>query len=563
MSVLHSKSNRRILPRWRSSDKATYSAEFSSASASTSKSANYNHQSDLRQAINDFEQSPSVGTAAELITTSVLSNNTEVAQDATTYILQHENEVPHALLNLVKAATDGDTATATQYVTRTRILLRIHQDNPLLWADMARHYAGLGNKRQSYRCMQTALSLAPNHRWMLRAAARSLVHQDEATAAHKLLSNHPRTRNDSWLIAAELACAHVANRPPKYWRQAYDIVKRDTVAPIHISELATAIAMMELESGDHKKARKNILKGLVSPTENTLAQIYWAKENRHLNNGYRLDEKVRSATDAYEADYRQSILQGDFLAALASAETWCKDEPFAARPKYEMAYIASLLDDYALTEKITSVVAQLDGYIDPGLEMNKTFATISSGRLSPERDASEIEKLKSKIIRATNMKNENAYHAMANLGLWHYRFGNPTIGRECYQTAIRTAQKQNFSEAATMAAIFAAREAILSKSDAGGEILNQATELVKKSKFKASEFYLRKLEALQQTPDKALEILSPASATRFLETVTKAPQYRIEKTEDGIVLWVSSKLPPPKSKPVQASKPETSIPEHN
>ena len=311
---------------------------------------------------------------------------------------------------------------------------------------------------------------------------------------------------------------------------------------MHISELAIAVAMMELESDGRKKARKLVHKGLIVPTENALAQIFWAKENRHLNDGFGLDALVKSAVDAYEADYRVALINGDVCSALHSAQTWHDDEPFAARPCVEIAYAASILDDHELTIRMARDVKKLDGRRDPGLELNAIFSKLSSGNLNPAKDKVEINRLRARIETAITNGDGNSYHAVANLGLWEYRYGDISVGREYYQQAIADAQKLHFSEAAAWAAIFAAREAILSGDASADAILLQAKDLAHKTKNKPSEFYLRKLDALVEHPADRDEILSPASASRFIEkTKEKVPGFRVEKGADGLILWVQKK----------------------
>ena len=295
------------------------------------------------------------------------------------------------------------------------------------------------------------------------------------------------------------------------------------------------------QAGERKKARTFVKKGLLEPTENTLAQIFWAKENRHLNDAFKLDELVKSATDAYEADYQLNIINGNLLAALKAARTWEADEPFAARPCSEIAYVASLLDDHNLAIKMACRVKQLDGDIDPILNMNAICATLSSGKLRNGRDQAEIKKIQMKIIHSIEHADGSSYHAVANLGLWHYRYGDLSIGRECYMRAVAIAEKTHLTEAAAMAATYAAREAILSADPSANTILQQAKNLSLKSKNKASAFYLRKLDELILNPHKADEILSPASAGRFMRERKDNPKIRIEKTKNGVVLWVPKK----------------------
>ena len=306
MSLNHGKTTRHILPRWRASNTASGNVEFVSLkpprrlpTASDAQTLGY---------VTQFEHAPSIGTAAELVSSALLDGKPEVAAPAAAFLLQHQDVVPSTLIQLAKsvAGNPGEgfisASIRVEHIAKTRQMLRFNPNNPVLWSDMARHFASLGDKRRAYRCMKTALHLAPNHRWIVRTTARFLVHQMDPVAAQKLLIAHPRTRTDPWLIAAELACAQVAERPPKFWKQATEMLRQGSLPPRHLSELATAVAMMELEEGERKRARKYIQKGLLDPTENTLAQVYWAKENRRLNDGFQLDQLVRSTNDAYEAD---------------------------------------------------------------------------------------------------------------------------------------------------------------------------------------------------------------------------------------------------------------------
>lgn len=546
MSILQSKGDRRILPRWRASVNTSLSVELSALRPLKPIASSIEAQ--LSSDAADFNNFPSIGTAAGLVSSAVLTSDKETLNRAARFILKNENNAPEALVTFVKSVievenSDKERMLLARPVVKTRALLRTHADNPLLWSDMARHYASLGDKKRAFKCIQTALHLAPNHRWVLRTASRFLVHQDDASAAHKLLATHPRTAYDPWLIAAEIACAQVAKTSSKFWRQAKNMLKLNNLSPVHLSELAIAVGMMELESGERKRARKYVHTGLIAPTENTLAQVFWATENRHLSDGYQLDRLVKSAHDAYEAEFRLNMSRGNLLAALKAAETWSEDEPFAARPKLEVAYIASLLDNHAATIEMINQVARLDRHPHPSLEMNCVFALLSSGKYSFENNGGEIASIKSRILRSIERDGETAYHAIANLALWNYRYGDQLEGKNLYQKAIVAAEKAQALEAASLAATFAAREAILAKDDSAALILQEAKVLTRRSRSKASEFYIRKLDALIQSPREVLHILCPNSAEKFVDVQPpRGNPVRVEKGEGGrYTLWLPSK----------------------
>lgn len=544
MSLTHSKAVRRILPRWRRSNRASSGADFTSLRPKPQGKGDPSRE--LRLNIAAFAEVPSIGSAAELISVALLQNRNEEARSAADFLLEQQAHVPELLLNLARRVAGDNVPVARleislqRQVHETRRLLQIDPRNPVLWSDMARHYAAQGKREQARRSMSTALQLAPDHRWVLRTTARFLAHQNDPVAAHRLLATHPRTKSDPWLIAAELACAQTAERPPKFWKQACDMLRMGALHPRHLTELATAVAMIELEDGKRKQAKRLVERGLIDPTENTLAQVCWAQENRRLSDVLPMDKLVRSAGDAYEADCRLKILHGDLQAAMQAAQTWQCDEPFAARPCEEMAYIASLLDDHDTTLQMFDRVLRLDGVASKSLELNAIFATLSAGKLNLDRDADTLARMAEKLVSMGRESDSDAYHAMANLGLWHYRYGTLEMGRMLYRQSIQAAQKVNAS-AAAVAATFAAREEILKGSTLAVDALTEAKALMGKCQFKAGEFYLRKLEALLRRPQDAGEILSPASAPRFLaayKAADKAQVVRVERTKDGYTLWL-------------------------
>lgn len=559
MSVIRDQSQRRILPRWRISSEAVRSAELTDLIPS--KILVIDNGTHLPEALHAFQKQPSIGSAADLISAASMANETAATAEAAAFVLAHEDTAPRTLVGLARSLTQeaghADSGSPeinvasnfhldSKAVARTRELLRLHSDNPLLWSDMARHYASCGSRREASRCMQVALQLAPNHRWILRTTVRFLVHRGDSIAAHRMLVQHPRTSKDPWLLAAELATAQVAGRPPRFWRQANDVLRWDRAAPLHLSELATAVGMFELEGGAAKKARKLVEKGLRDPTENALAQVSWAWQNKHLSGISNLDELVRQNDSAFEAAFRLKLTAGDLLAAKEEGERWALDEPFAARPMAGLAFIASVFDDYAATVELEKQTRRIDREIDSTLELNSIFALLSSGMLTSEKDAQKIKAIHDKLV--ISAKGEGAFHALANLGLWHYRFGDPEIGRLLYQQSIAIAEKSGPLEGAALAASFAARETILAGQPDVLDILDKAKALATRSRSTIAEFYNRKLDELRISPENALDILSPSSAARFMKTPEpKQDQVRLVRGKQGLVAVAPMRKPPPRT----------------
>lgn len=309
----------------------------------------------------------------------------------------------------------------------------------------------------------------------------------------------------------------------------------DRFSSMHISELATAIAMMELESGNRKQARKLVHRGLIAPTENTLAQVLWAKETKHLGDGIaQLDSLVRERGDAFEADYKLRLKRGDIPAALTACRRWIEDEPFAARPKQEITYVAAFLDDHELTCAMAGQVLRIDGRMSVGLELNEIFAKLSGGRYSLGEHA-ELQRVEARLQALTKVTGQVAVHATANLALWNYRHANAEVGKALYRTAIELARKVEGFESAAHAAIFAAREALRAGDPTADMELASAIELATRAGNEACLFYARKLEAAARAPALLDQILSPSSAAAFLKPTRIL---KVDKERDGYVLTI-------------------------
>lgn len=533
--MLRDKTQRRIVPRWRPSGLASSSADFTALKKPSIRAPLA--LDERGQALRAFLADRNLGTASEALTEALLEGNADGAKRCAAYIRQNANSAPAPLLRLANEAAPGElpSPTGAVEVARWRSLLKLSPRNAVVWADMARHYAAQGDKKQATRCMQTALQLAPDHRWMLRTASRFLVHQQDYAAAHKLLANHPRTKTDPWLMAAELACAHVAGKVPKSWKAGNDALRYDRFSAVHVSELATAIGMMELEGGNKKQAKKLVQRGLIVPTENTLAQVIWAKEAKHLGDGFvGLSKLVSAREDAFEASYKIGLRQGDFPRAFAACRQWMDDEPFAARPKMETTFIASLLDDYDLIQRIARKISKTDGKLSNEMEMNVLFAELSSGQIDA-KDPDTFGKTVARLKTLMDIGGLLTVHATANLALLSYRSGNPEAGRDLYRVAIDLARKQEGIENAALAATFAAREAILAGATDAELHLNEADELATKAGSEASQFYNRKLRALIAAPDRAGVILSPSSTDQFLKPIKIL---KMAKDAGGFVLTI-------------------------
>jgi tetratricopeptide (TPR) repeat protein len=303
-----------------------------------------------------------------------------------------------------------------------------------------------------------ALAFGGENRFILRSATRFLLHIGQTNDAHEILRQATATRRDPWLLAAEIAVASAANRSPRLARLGAGVLAEQS-DPAHTTELASALATLELTAGNVRAARKLFRQALHSPTENSVAQAEWASRQ---NIGLEISERTLATPGSFEARAFEARAAGAWERALHEARQWFYDQPFSRHAASLASYLASVpLERYDECAEIARV-----GLIatprDPLLLNNLTFALASSGRVV------EAEEHFREIPAGAFVGSVKAT-LLATQGLLCYRRGLLEEGRKHYLEAIDVAKGKGDAFQAALAALYFAREALLAKAPHAAE----------------------------------------------------------------------------------------------
>jgi len=434
-------STRRLIPRWRYS----FSTDLTAEHTGLARRGRLQPESTpaLDAAESRFVENPTLVSAAELVACGAAYQEPTRAYEAALYLLERRGEVRAAVARqaewitgapldvrephtIASGADLSSARTAAEGVIRTRrAQLELWPRDPIGWIDLARAYAVIGQVDKARRAVNAALQLAPNHRVVLRVAARFAFHSGRPDEAYARISRHPRTRSDPWLMSSELALAQIVDRSPRFCRAARAILEERSHAPGHLSELAGAAATLDLGAGKHRRARSLFRQSLEDPTENALAQVEWA---RKTDSSLSIPEKALEVPYSYEANYWRARRAADWNAALAGARDWLLDEPYSSRPAIFGSSIAAMaLHDYPLAEEFARAGLVADSR-DNSLWNNLAVALAKRDRpWDAARAFSKIE-----------MSPESSlprFVANATRGLIAFRLGQPEIGRRWYDEA--------------------------------------------------------------------------------------------------------------------------------
>jgi hypothetical protein len=279
--------------------------------------------------------------------------------------------------------------------------------------------------------MRAAVSLTPNHRFVLRSASRFFLHVHEIDFAHSLLRRSSATPHDSWLLAAEIAIATVAGRTSTLIKPARALITTGNLSPFQLTELASALGTLEARDGRRKAARKLFGLALEDPTENTVAQAQWTARHTGLID---FEERFLTVRGTYEARAWGSYASHDWAATVTAAEHWLEDESFASRPAELGTAVAAVgLEDGMKAVRFAKLAA-LANPTSQRVRSNEAFALALAGRLGEAAEA-----LFSVVPSALTPEERVVW--LANGGLLGYRMGDKRIGDQGYEAAVKAAQE--------------------------------------------------------------------------------------------------------------------------
>jgi tetratricopeptide (TPR) repeat protein len=465
---------RQVVPRWRPFDQ-THREEILPVSALVAP--RFGAEA-VESQLQDWKDNPrSITTAADLVSVAFALGLDTVAIDAAEFVLVHpdaplparnlaatylgragfdlqgSDRRPDEIIGLPYPLSENDRGHVVE-IHRLRARLIVYPRNPIDWTTLAFHYISLGVIDKAYRAILVAIGLAPENRFVLRAASRFFLHVGEKDRAHQLLSDSGLARNDPWVMAAEIATADAIKKPSLITKRARRALDADRFNDQQLSELASAIGTLEFKSGNDRAGRKLIRRSLLDPSENAIAQAAWIV--RQTNSGL----TVVQSSSSPEATAWETFKDGKWNQSLEQATKWQEDQPFSSRPAILGSFIEStIFEDHEKGMEIARSALRSNPD-DPTLLNNLAYAEVMLGDV--EAAVEHISK-----VEGRQLENAQTIAMHATKGLIAYRSGRADDGRALYLLAIREAQKtQDKQREAQAKAHFAIEEARVNAPEA-------------------------------------------------------------------------------------------------
>ena len=486
MAAIIEEKDRRVIPNWRSFG---ITASLGELNANSLNSNNFPVLS-VDSYIIDFKNNPSVPYAADLLSAALVNgyiDNKNVVE-AAQLLLNHKDEITTSQEELANRVLNGpstsqnvienitikqlnDCISNQDFINRIKELkqhLRNFPYNSIAWVELSRCYSVLGQESKAIQTMKYAVQLSPNNRYVIRCATRLFAHYDELDLAQYVLRHSGMLKKDPWLLSAEVAINTIKGKVSNLLKLGVEIIDSNKFTPFSITELAASIATVHLLAGDRKKSRKMFSKSLISPNDNSIAQVEGVMNSKDKNL-IEYDAKNIKTRHSYEALAINNFYNNNLIDALNNTCQWFCDMPFSKRPVMMGSFIAGILNnkDLAITFLKKGLVSHSN---DSQILNNIAYYYALDNNL--DEATKYIEKIDNKYV-----DDIDGICINATKGLIRFRNKEYESGRDYYLRAINETTVCGSKELNYKAILNYAREEILAKSEYVEQAINLINEM--------------------------------------------------------------------------------------
>ncbi|MBE7486994.1 hypothetical protein HS121_01880 [bacterium] len=452
---------RNVIPRWRFFSNTVIRGELAGIVKPGIPDKDAHTEDSFKERRQLWERTKSYSVGADIITTAFsLGRESEVLDVINE--LEGKTLPEHDNLRIIMSKSKGideyeqrddvnrDLTSPEQIyreISHLKSLTRKYHRHAFTWTDLSLLYTILGQVSKAEKCMQIALQIFPQNRYILRSAARLFVHIGDLKRAHSILRRSESVSHDPWILSAEIAVASAMNKTSRFSKKGQILLKQFD-GNQNTSELASALGTLEYISGSSRQAIRYLKSSMRGASENSVAQAAWLNRSGGLAIGEDLDVRI---TDSSEASAWREYKKGDWEKGLRDSLAWYKDQPFSGRPVVLASYILSVcMEDYESGASIArnGLRSNADDFV---LINNLAFCLLQGGHTT---EAGEL-------LDKTDPRNLTPPHDIlwfATNGLRSFREGDLSNGRLLYRRAIELADGLSDIRKSSLASIFLALE---------------------------------------------------------------------------------------------------------
>lgn len=473
MATLFDPKERRVLPNLRS---FTLTANLGELNDWQESRDHHSRTLSIEDYLLTWEQNKTIAIAGDLLSAAFVNRFTDnqKIKEAALFVLSNKGESTNTLLNFAENIINPPTETSEEKGTLKSLEKSIETNNignsirevknrlsqypynPILYVELSRLYSILAHKEKSLHNMSIALHLAPNNRYVLRAASRLYTHFGLVDYIHHIIKNSDIVQQDPWITSTEIALATIMNKSSRLIKKGLQMIKSGKYSPFSLTELSASIGTLEFFHGNNRKTKSFLKIALRSPNDNSLAQVEWIANKINL---FDFNPSNFDIENKYEALTIDDYHNSEWKSALKNSVAWFCDLPFSKQPVIFGSHIAGdILNKPKIARKL--LLAGLVSHPNDAQIINNLMYSFAL-----ENKLDEAESHMKRLRYCSDIPASSKICLTGTFGLISFRKGDQDEGRRLYLEAIEASNSQRNNHLKRLAELNYAREELLSKSE--------------------------------------------------------------------------------------------------
>ena len=373
--------------------------------------------------LEEFMADPTPKMACRLMGAGIVIGDGQLSRDMATFITK-KGEVDSLSIKLADKILNVDSnielvTESDVRISHLRKWISEYPNSAIAWIELSRAFILKGQDVKAKRAAKIALQLAPYDRYIVRCAVRLFLHTGDFDIAWHYIKRASNHHFDPWIKATEVNVALISEHgTPDINKFIPQNLSGDQL--FHYSELLESAGYLELNSGNNKKAKKQLRLAWTKPSENVITHAEWLLRNKIP---WMRETTVLEFDRSLEAKTWINYINFKLKEALDAARKWELEEPYSKFPFV-----------------VGSSIACSAGKPEIGVEIAKR------GLLSNPHDRTIYNNLCYSLLRAGEVKEASKYinklkvkkepdsdlYCQATIGLYEFKNNNITVGRQAY-----------------------------------------------------------------------------------------------------------------------------------
>lgn len=425
MNNLQTHKRSHVVPKWLEYPKAIKKGELV-VPRKTSFEINKATKESIQNDLLEFKTDPTVEMACRLLGAGIVIGDEQLSRDMAAFLSKKGGDSLSIKLADKILNVDSDMPLVSEVdvrISHLRKWLSEYPKSAIAWIELSRALTIKGQDEKAKRAAKIALQLAPYNRYIVRCAIRLFLHTSDFDMAWYYIKRASKHHFDPWIKATEVNVALISEqKTPDINKFIPQNLSGDQL--FHYSELLESAGYLELNSGNNKKAKKQLRLAWTKPSENVITHAEWLLRNKIP---WMRETTVLEFDRSLEAKTWINYIDFKLNEALDAAREWELEEPYSKFPFVVGSSIACSADKPEIGVEIAKR-GLLSNPHDRTIYNNLCYSLLRAGKV--EEAGKYINKLK--VKKGT----DSDLYCQATIGLYEFKNNNITVGRQAYLDVI-------------------------------------------------------------------------------------------------------------------------------